>query len=104
MVPSVRPGVGVEITREAVGIVGMITPWNFPIAIPAWKIAPALAWGNCVVIKPADLVPGSAWALVDILQRAGLLKGARSSRRPEQVQGGTGRRAAIGATCGHLAF
>ncbi|TQI75941.1 aldehyde dehydrogenase (NAD+) [Bosea sp. AK1] len=76
MVPSVRPGVGVEITREAVGIVGMITPWNFPIAIPAWKIAPALAWGNCVVLKPADLVPGSAWALVDILQRAGLPKGA----------------------------
>ncbi len=75
MVPSVRPGVGVEITREAVGIVGMITPWNFPIAIPAWKIAPALAWGNCVVIKPADLVPGSAWALVDIIQRAGLPKG-----------------------------
>ncbi|MGQ3281661.1 aldehyde dehydrogenase family protein [Bosea sp. (in: a-proteobacteria)] len=73
--PSVRPGVGVEITREPVGIVGMITPWNFPIAIPAWKIAPALAYGNCVVIKPADLVPGSAWALVDILQRAGLPKG-----------------------------
>ncbi|KPH81888.1 aldehyde dehydrogenase family protein [Bosea vaviloviae] len=75
MLPSVRPGVGVEITREPVGIVGMITPWNFPIAIPAWKIAPALAHGNCVVIKPADLVPGSAWALVDILQRAGLPKG-----------------------------
>ncbi|MDX3805408.1 MAG: aldehyde dehydrogenase family protein [Bosea sp. (in: a-proteobacteria)] len=75
MVPSVRPGVGVEITREPLGIVGMITPWNFPIAIPAWKIAPALAWGNCVVIKPADLVPGSAWALVDIIQRAGLPKG-----------------------------
>ena len=73
--PSVRPGVGVEITREPVGIVGMITPWNFPMAIPAWKIAPALAWGNCVVIKPADLVPGSAWALVDIIQRAGLPKG-----------------------------
>src|SRR6478736_5543701 len=68
-------GIGVEITREPVGIVGMITPWNFPIAIPAWKIAPALAWGNCVVIKPADLVPGSAWALVDIIQRAGLPKG-----------------------------
>ncbi|MFL9861867.1 aldehyde dehydrogenase family protein [Paraburkholderia madseniana] len=74
-VPSVRPGVGVEITREAVGIVGMITPWNFPMAIPAWKLAPALAWGNCVVIKPADLVPGSTWALVDIIQRAGLPKG-----------------------------
>jgi len=74
-IASVRPRVGVEITREPVGIVGMITPWNFPIAIPAWKIAPALAWGNCVVIKPADLVPGSAWALVDIIQRAGLLRG-----------------------------
>jgi alpha-ketoglutaric semialdehyde dehydrogenase len=74
-IPSVRPGVGVEITREPMGIIGMITPWNFPIAIPAWKIAPALAWGNCVVIKPADLVPGSAWALVDIIQRAGLPRG-----------------------------
>lgn len=75
IMPSVRPGVGVEITREAVGVVGMITPWNFPIAIPAWKIAPALAHGNCVVIKPADLVPGSSWALVDVLNRAGLPKG-----------------------------
>ncbi len=73
--PSVRPGVGVEVTREPIGIVGMITPWNFPIAIPAWKIAPALAYGNCVVFKPAELVPGSAWALVDILQRAGLPAG-----------------------------
>jgi aldehyde dehydrogenase (NAD+) len=75
IVPSVRPGVGVEITREAVGPVGIITPWNFPIAIPAWKIAPALAWGNTVVIKPADLVPGCTWAIVDILHRAGLPKG-----------------------------
>ncbi len=73
--PSVRPGIGVEITREAVGVVGLITPWNFPIAIPAWKIAPALCYGNTVVFKPADLVPGSAWAIVDILQRAGLPKG-----------------------------
>ena len=75
VVPSVRPGVGVEMTREAVGVVGMITPWNFPIAIPAWKIAPALAWGNTIVIKPADLVPHSVWALCDILDRAGLPKG-----------------------------
>ena len=74
-VPSVRPGVGVEITREAVGVVGIITPWNFPIAIPAWKIAPALCYGNAVVLKPADLVPGCSWALVDILNRAGLPKG-----------------------------
>jgi aldehyde dehydrogenase (NAD+) len=75
VVPSVRPGVGVEVTREALGVVGLITPWNFPIAIPAWKLAPALAFGNTVVMKPADLVPGSAWALADILHRAGLPKG-----------------------------
>src|SRR5215510_11037725 len=59
MLPSARPGIRVEITREPVGVVGIITPWNFPIAIPAWKIAPALAYGNCVLFKPADLVPGS---------------------------------------------
>lgn len=75
-VMSVRPGVDVEITREPVGIVGIITPWNFPIAIPAWKIAPALAYGNCVVFKPADLVPGCAWTLAEILSRAGLPEGA----------------------------
>ncbi|KTQ94168.1 aldehyde dehydrogenase [Aureimonas ureilytica] len=73
--PSTRPNVGVEITREPIGVVGIITPWNFPIAIPAWKIAPALAYGNCVVFKPAELVPGSAWALVDILKQAGLPNG-----------------------------
>lgn len=72
---SVRPGVGVEITREPVGVVGIITPWNFPMAIPAWKIAPALAHGNCVVFKPADLVPGSAWALAEIISRAGFPPG-----------------------------
>ncbi len=74
-IPSVRPGVGVEMTREPIGVVALITPWNFPIAIPAWKIAPALAYGNTVVIKPAEIVPHSVWALVDILQRAGLPKG-----------------------------
>ncbi|HEX5685635.1 MAG TPA: aldehyde dehydrogenase family protein [Ideonella sp.] len=75
VVPSVRPGVGVEVTREPLGVIGIITPWNFPIAIPAWKIAPALAYGNCVVFKPAELVPGSAWALADILSRAGIPPG-----------------------------
>ncbi|MGB3833099.1 MAG: aldehyde dehydrogenase family protein [Mesorhizobium sp.] len=75
VLPSVRPGVGVEVTREAVGVVGIITPWNFPIAIPAWKIAPALCHGNTIVFKPAELVPGCAWAIVDILHRAGLPKG-----------------------------
>jgi aldehyde dehydrogenase (NAD+) len=68
---SVRPGIEVEVTREPVGVVGLVTPWNFPIAIPAWKIAPALAYGNCVVFKPAELVPGCAWALTDIIARAG---------------------------------
>ncbi len=72
---SVRPGVDVEITREPVGVVGIVTPWNFPIAIPAWKIAPALAFGNCVVFKPADLVPGCAWAIADLLHKAGVPKG-----------------------------
>ncbi len=72
---SVRPNVDIEVTREAVGVVGIIAPWNFPIAIPAWKIAPALCYGNCVVFKPADLVPGSAHALAEIIVRAGVPKG-----------------------------
>jgi aldehyde dehydrogenase (NAD+) len=75
VLPSVRPNIGVEITREPVGVVGIITPWNFPIAIPAWKIAPALCYGNTVVFKPAELVPGCSWAIVDILVRGGLPKG-----------------------------
>ena len=73
---SVRPDIGIEVTREPMGVVGIITPWNFPLAIPAWKIAPALAYGNCVVFKPAELVPGCAWALADILHRAGVPAGA----------------------------
>lgn len=73
--PPLRPGVEVEVTREAVGVIGVITPWNFPMAIPAWKLAPALAFGNAVLFKPADLTPASAWALVDILHRAGLPPG-----------------------------
>jgi aldehyde dehydrogenase (NAD+) len=72
---SVRPGVGVEILRQPVGVVGLIAPWNFPIAIPAWKIAPALAYGNCVVFKPAELVPGCGWTLAEILSRTALPKG-----------------------------
>ena len=74
-VDSVRPGVEVEVTSEPVGVVGIITPWNFPIAIPAWKIAPALAFGNTVVFKPAGLVPASAQALTEIIADAGLPAG-----------------------------
>jgi len=73
---SVRPGVDVDVIREPLGAVGIITPWNFPVAIPAWKIAPALAYGNSVVFKPAELVPASAWSLVEIASRAGLPAGA----------------------------
>jgi aldehyde dehydrogenase (NAD+) len=73
--PSVRPGVEVSVRRRPVGTVGIITPWNYPIAIPAWKIAPALAFGNSVVFKPADLVPASAWLLAEIISRAGLPAG-----------------------------
>ncbi|MBM3520043.1 MAG: aldehyde dehydrogenase family protein, partial [Alphaproteobacteria bacterium] len=74
-ISSIRPGVDVTMTREPLGVVGLICPWNFPIAIPAWKMAPALAFGNAVVIKPADLVPASVWALVEIISRTALLKG-----------------------------
>ncbi|MHA7775423.1 aldehyde dehydrogenase family protein [Roseibium sp. M-1] len=72
---SVRPGIEVDVTRFPVGVVGLITPWNFPIAIPAWKIAPALCYGNAVILKPAELVPGCAHALVEILSRSGLPEG-----------------------------
>ena len=72
---SVRPNIDVDVTREPIGVVGIIAPWNFPIAIPAWKIAPALAYGNAVVFKPADLVPGCGWALAEIISRAGLPAG-----------------------------
>jgi aldehyde dehydrogenase (NAD+) len=75
IVASVRPEIDVAVTREALGVVGIITPWNFPIAIPAWKIAPALCYGNTVVFKPAELVPASAWSLVSILEEAGLPPG-----------------------------
>ena len=66
---SVRPGVDVDVMREPLGVVGVITPWNFPIAIPAWKIAPALAYGCTVVFKPAELVPASAWSMVEICRQ-----------------------------------
>ncbi|MEM8876664.1 MAG: aldehyde dehydrogenase family protein [Pseudomonadota bacterium] len=72
---SVRPGIEVDVRRSAVGVFGLITPWNFPIAIPAWKAAPALAFGNAVVLKPAGLTPGCAHALAEILSRSGLPEG-----------------------------
>jgi acyl-CoA reductase-like NAD-dependent aldehyde dehydrogenase len=75
-IASVRPGMEVITSREAVGVVGLITPWNFPMAIPAWKSAPALACGNTVILKPSEITPGCAWALAEIISRSGLPNGA----------------------------
>lgn len=72
---SVRPGIEVETRPEPIGVVGLITPWNFPIAIPAWKVAPALAFGNTVVLKPAAITPTTASALADALSDAGVPAG-----------------------------
>ena len=72
---SVRPGVDIDVTREPLGVIGIITPWNFPVAVAAWKVAPALAFGNCVILKPAELVPASAWAFAEIVSRSGLPAG-----------------------------
>jgi aldehyde dehydrogenase (NAD+) len=68
---STRPGLDVSTHREAVGVFGLITPWNFPIAIPAWKTAPALAFGNTVVLKPASPTPAIAWEMARIIHECG---------------------------------
>ena len=69
MIPSTRPGFDVQVSREPLGVIGIISPWNFPIAIPAWKAAPALMCGNAVVLKPASLTPASAIALTEIISK-----------------------------------
>ncbi|GAA4357670.1 aldehyde dehydrogenase family protein [Variovorax defluvii] len=74
-IASLRPGVHVDVSREPVGVVALIAPWNLPLAIPAWKIAPALACGNALVFKPSELVPACGWALADIISRAALPAG-----------------------------
>lgn len=73
--PGLRSGFTISVSREPVGLVAVITPWNLPLAIPAWKIAPALAYGNTVIYKPSELTPASSWALADILERAGVPPG-----------------------------
>ncbi|WP_445504815.1 aldehyde dehydrogenase family protein [Microvirga sp. G4-2] len=72
---SVRPGVDVEITREPVGVVGLITPWNFPIAVSLWKISPALAFGNAIVWKPSEKTPGISAAIAEIVAASGVPAG-----------------------------
>ena len=72
---SVRPGVEIDVRREPVGVVAVISPWNFPTATASWKIAPALAFGNAVIWKPANLTPASAHALTEIISRQDIPKG-----------------------------
>lgn len=74
-IDSVRAGIEIDVLRHPLGVVGLITPWNFPMAVPAWKIAPALAFGNTVVFKPAELTPACAWSLADIIARSGIPPG-----------------------------
>ena len=75
LVPSERDRVHMFALRKPIGVVGLITPWNFPSAIPAWKLAPALICGNTVVLKPASAAPLSAWRIVEALHQAGIPKG-----------------------------
>src|SRR5438034_8152099 len=75
LVPSERDRVHMFAIRKPVGVVGLVTPWNFPSAIPAWKMAPALICGNTVVIKPASVAPLSAWRIVEACHQAGIPKG-----------------------------
>ncbi len=75
LVPSERERVHMFAIRKAVGVIGLITPWNFPSAIPAWKLAPALICGNTVVLKPASVAPLSAWRIVEACHEAGIPKG-----------------------------
>ena len=72
---SVRPNIDIEVTREPLGVVGVITPWNFPVAVAAWKIAPAIAFGNSVVLKPSEIVPASASAFAEIIHQSELPDG-----------------------------
>jgi acyl-CoA reductase-like NAD-dependent aldehyde dehydrogenase len=72
---SVRPGIEVEARREPVGVVAIVTPWNFPMACAAWKIAPALAYGNSVIWKPANITPATACNFAEIMSRQGLPDG-----------------------------
>ncbi|MEE9277255.1 MAG: aldehyde dehydrogenase family protein, partial [Dehalococcoidia bacterium] len=74
-VPSELPDKFAMSVRQPVGVVGAITPWNFPLAIPSWKIMPALVAGNTVVFKPSEYSPKSAWNLVRVLEEAGLPPG-----------------------------
>ena len=75
LAPSERERVFACAVRKPLGVVGLVTPWNFPSAIPAWKLAPALVAGNTVVLKPASAAPLSSWRIVEALVEAGVPAG-----------------------------
>src|SRR5947209_13738886 len=75
LAPSERARVQMFALRKPIGVVGLVTPWNFPSAIPAWKLAPALICGNTVILKPASAAPLSAWCIVEACHEAGIPKG-----------------------------
>lgn len=75
LVPSERERVHMFAIRKGIGVVGLVTPWNFPSAIPAWKMAPALICGNTVILKPASAAPLSAWRIIEACHEAGIPKG-----------------------------
>jgi aldehyde dehydrogenase (NAD+) len=75
LVPSERDRVHMFAIRKPIGVIGLVTPWNFPSAIPAWKMAPALICGNTIVVKPASVAPLSAWRIVEACHEAGIPKG-----------------------------
>ncbi|MFN8561475.1 MAG: aldehyde dehydrogenase family protein [Anaerolineae bacterium] len=95
--PTALPNRMLYTKREPVGVIGLITPWNFPVAIPVWKIAPALVYGNTLVFKPAELTPLTAWHIADVLAQAGLPKGVLNTvtgsrtRSPEALSWRTRR-------------
>ena len=72
---SVRDGIEIDVRREALGVIGIISPWNFPTATASWKIAPALCYGNAVIWKPANATPASAVALTEIIAKQDIPKG-----------------------------
>src|SRR4051812_3063474 len=82
---------GIDVTfREPLGVVGLITPWNFPLNIASWKIGPALACGNTVVLKPAELTPLSSLRLGELTLEAGIPQGGVHLVGGEGAGGGAG--------------
>ncbi len=96
-VDSTRPGIEVDVRREPIGVVAVISPWNFPLSTACWKIAPALAFGNAVIWKPASATPAIAWQLAEIFSRQNLPAGTFNLL----MGSGSGDRQCAGGEPGH---